>query len=158
VANFSSDIQDCEVYAILLKQIAKEEISDNEFQEILVENDFSKRAEKVIEWAKRILETDQSIFVTPEDIISGNPRLNLAFAATLFHARPALGPSDKEMQYLEEQKQSLQTQAQELQNENESLKQEISMLRDLVAKQKNQNYRIIRNAFARKRSFKRKHC
>lgn len=106
--NFQTDIADCEAYAYLLKQIAKE-IPESEINAILAETDPIVRATKLIEAAKKILSADQSVFVSPEDIVNvsiiflhlsnllfqPNPRLNLAFTATLFNSRPALGPSEE---------------------------------------------------------------
>jgi len=37
-------------------------------------------------------------FVTPKEIVSGNPRLNLAFVATLFTEYPQIGPTEEEKQ------------------------------------------------------------
>jgi hypothetical protein len=43
-----------------------------------------KIAESVLEGAKQI---GVKSFLTPEDFLKGNPKLNLGFAAQLFHAR-----------------------------------------------------------------------
>ena len=51
----------------------------------------------------RVLGPDESIFVTPKDIVNPNPRLNLAFAATLFNAFPDIGPSKEEISTMEEE-------------------------------------------------------
>eukprot|EP01114_Cavostelium_apophysatum_P008651 TRINITY_DN2129_c0_g1_i2.p1 TRINITY_DN2129_c0_g1~~TRINITY_DN2129_c0_g1_i2.p1 ORF type:complete len:551 (+),score=200.35 TRINITY_DN2129_c0_g1_i2:48-1655(+) len=121
VKNFAGDIQDCESYAILLRQIAHKDVSEEDINQIMNESDLHKRAEKLIECAKRIIDPSQSIFVTPEDIVNGNPRLNLAFAATLFHSHPALGPSEEELQAIESQKASLLAQAEGLTKEKQDL-------------------------------------
>ena len=34
------------------------------------------------------------VFVSPDDVVSGNPKLNIAFVANLFNMYPALEPVD----------------------------------------------------------------
>lgn len=53
----------------------------------LQEKDDLKRAENMLQQADRL---DCRQFVTPADVVSGNPKLNLAFVANLFNKYPAL--------------------------------------------------------------------
>lgn len=46
-----------------------------------------KRAEAMLQQAERL---GCRQFVTPADVVSGNPKLNLAFVANLFNKYPAL--------------------------------------------------------------------
>lgn len=51
------------------------------------EKDDLKRAEAMLQQADRL---GCRQFVTPADVVSGNPKLNLAFVANLFNKYPAL--------------------------------------------------------------------
>lgn len=92
VNNFSSDIKDSENYVTLLKQIApaKFGITDNANRE----KDHSKRAELMLRDADKM---ECRRFVKPSDIVSGNPKLNLAFVANLFNNFPALDFEEEEI-------------------------------------------------------------
>jgi len=81
----------------------------------MAETDLTKRAELLIEVARRVIGPDQSMFVSPTDIVSGNPRLNLAFTATLFNSHPALGPSEEDLQAIASSKEKLEQEASALQ-------------------------------------------
>jgi len=96
VGNFSGDIKDSENYTVLLNQIAPNSCSRGP----LNEPDQTKRAEQVLQNADKI---DCRKFVTPKDIVKGNPKLNLAFVANLFNTHPGLEPlSEEEKAALEE--------------------------------------------------------
>src|SRR3989338_11543892 len=91
VMNFSRDIQDSEAYAVLLGQVAAADgITPAMVQAVLSETDMLKRAELICAYAESI---GCLRFVRPYDIADGNPRLNLAFVATLFAKYPGVGPS-----------------------------------------------------------------
>lgn len=90
VTNFSEDIKDAECYAVLLSSIAPKDISSNDFDKAFNEKNFLTRADMVLEWAERL---ECRKFVTAQDIVDGNPRLNLAFVACLFQKYPDIGPS-----------------------------------------------------------------
>ncbi|RVE63685.1 hypothetical protein OJAV_G00138460 [Oryzias javanicus] len=92
INNFSSDIKDSRAYFHLLNQISpkgKEEgqpcidINMAGFNE----KDDVKRAEAMLQQADRL---GCRQFVTPADVVNGNPKLNLAFVANLFNKYPAL--------------------------------------------------------------------
>ncbi|XP_018412211.1 PREDICTED: plastin-3 isoform X2 [Nanorana parkeri] len=92
INNFSSDIKDSRAYFHLLNQIAPK--GQKEGQEKIdinmcgfSEKDDLKRAEHMLQQADRL---GCRQFVTPADVVSGNPKLNLAFVANLFNKYPAL--------------------------------------------------------------------
>ncbi|XP_072519492.1 plastin-3 isoform X1 [Salminus brasiliensis] len=92
INNFSSDIKDSRAYFHLLNQIAPKGLKENE-ERIDInmagfnEKDDLKRAEAMLVQADRL---GCRQFVTPADVVSGNPKLNLAFVANLFNKYPAL--------------------------------------------------------------------
>uniref|UniRef100_H0XCW5 Plastin-3 n=1 Tax=Otolemur garnettii TaxID=30611 RepID=H0XCW5_OTOGA len=92
INNFSADIKDSKAYFHLLNQIAPKgqkegepriDISMSGFNE----TDDLKRAESMLQQADKL---GCRQFVTPADVVSGNPKLNLAFVANLFNKYPAL--------------------------------------------------------------------
>ncbi|KAF8882354.1 calponin homology domain-containing protein [Mucidula mucida] len=85
VNNFSRDVKDGENYTILLNQLKPAECSRAPLQT----SDLRTRAEQVLENAERI---GCRKYLTPSSLISGNPRLNLAFVANLFNTHPGLEP------------------------------------------------------------------
>lgn len=54
---------------------------------VIQERDDLKRAEAMLQQADRL---GCRQFVTPTDVVSGSPKLNLAFVANLFNKYPAL--------------------------------------------------------------------
>ncbi|XP_072230791.1 plastin-3 [Leuresthes tenuis] len=92
INNFSSDIKDSRAYFHLLNQISPKG-TDEDQPRIDInmagfsEKDDMKRAEAMLQQADRL---GCRQFVTPADVISGNPKLNLAFVANLFNKYPAL--------------------------------------------------------------------
>lgn len=89
VNNFSQDIADGENYTVLLNQIKPEYCSRDPLQE----NDLLKRAELVLQNAEKI---GCRKYLTPKAMVSGNPKLNLAFVAHLFNTHPGLEPLTEE--------------------------------------------------------------
>mmetsp|Transcript_13920 Transcript_13920/g.15375 ORF Transcript_13920/g.15375 Transcript_13920/m.15375 type:complete len:728 (-) Transcript_13920:42-2225(-) len=87
VKNFSNDIKDGENYLVLLNAIAPNVVPEGAHRE----PDPRKRAEMVCKYAKDL---DCGKFVTPEDILAGNDKLNLAFTAYLFNKHPGLEVED----------------------------------------------------------------
>ncbi|XP_053130255.1 plastin-3 isoform X2 [Hemicordylus capensis] len=92
INNFSSEIKDSRAYYHLLNQIAPKGQKEGEPQiDISMsgfnEKDDLKRAECMLQQADRL---GCRQFVTPTDVVSGNPKLNLAFVANLFNKYPAL--------------------------------------------------------------------
>uniref|UniRef100_A0A672JKA7 Plastin-3 n=1 Tax=Salarias fasciatus TaxID=181472 RepID=A0A672JKA7_SALFA len=109
ISNFSTDIkwisvdfsfisQDSKAYFHLLNQIAPKGKEENEpYIDInmsgINERDDLKRAEAMLQQADRL---GCRQFVTPADVVSGNPKLNLAFVANLFNKYPALTKPENE--------------------------------------------------------------
>ena len=54
---------------------------------VLQERDLNRRAELMLQQAARL---DCRQFVSPQDVTSGNSKLNMAFVANLFNSHPAL--------------------------------------------------------------------
>ncbi|TBU07741.1 hypothetical protein CWI39_0277p0020 [Hamiltosporidium magnivora] len=80
--NFSTDIKDSKIYLILMKQIAPDLVSDEDFMCAWSESDDLKRAEKALIIAEKL---ECRKFVSARDIIAGDSRLNFLFVATLFN-------------------------------------------------------------------------
>jgi len=83
--NFTNDINDSEVYSYLLNQIAPNDAGVT--LEALRENNPLTRAEIMLQQANKL---GCRSFVTPEDVVNGIYKLNLAFVANLFNNHPAL--------------------------------------------------------------------
>ncbi|NWJ04415.1 PLSI protein, partial [Crypturellus undulatus] len=96
INNFSQDIKDSRAYYHLLNQIAPK---GDDFKEVPIKIDFSgfnekndlKRAEYMLQQAEKL---GCRQFVTPADVVAGNPKLNMAFVANLFNTYPALHKPD----------------------------------------------------------------
>ncbi|KTW30050.1 fimbrin [Pneumocystis jirovecii RU7] len=95
VSNFSADVSDGENYTILLNQLNPGECSREPLQII----DLLERAEKILSLAEKI---DCRKYLTPSALVSGNPKLNLAFVAHLFNTYPGLEPLQEEFPKIEE--------------------------------------------------------
>ncbi|GAM19863.1 hypothetical protein SAMD00019534_030380 [Acytostelium subglobosum LB1] len=78
VSNFASDIRDSEVYIILFNQLAPKTCT----LDALNEPDLSKRATMFLESAAKI---QCRKFITTDDIVNANGRLNIAFIAYVFN-------------------------------------------------------------------------
>uniref|UniRef100_A0A8C2HNE2 Plastin-3 n=1 Tax=Cyprinus carpio TaxID=7962 RepID=A0A8C2HNE2_CYPCA len=92
INNFSHDIKDSMAYFHLLNQIAPKGQKEGEDcididMSGFSEQDDLKRAECMLLQADRL---GCRQFVTSTDVVSGNPKLNLAFVANLFSKYPAL--------------------------------------------------------------------
>ena len=92
ITNFSGDVKDSEKYTILLHQLNKN-LCD---KSALDEPDKKKRAKKVIENSKKL---GAESYITPEDIVAGNSKLNTLFVASIFNAYPGLEPATDEEKY-----------------------------------------------------------
>ncbi|KAF8503137.1 Ca2+-binding actin-bundling protein [Gautieria morchelliformis] len=87
VNNFSKDVNDGENYTVLLNQLKPEQCSRAPLQT----RDLRQRAEQVLRNADSI---GCRKYLTVPSLLSGNPRLNLAFVANLFNTHPGLEPLD----------------------------------------------------------------
>ncbi|XP_050164064.1 plastin-1 isoform X1 [Myiozetetes cayanensis] len=96
ISNFSQDIKDSRAYYHLLNQIAPK---GDDIDQLPIQIDFSgfqdkndlRRAEHMLQQADKL---GCRQFVTPADVVAGNPKLNLAFVANLFNTYPALHKPD----------------------------------------------------------------
>ena len=89
VNNFSKDVKDGENYTVLLNQLKPDQCS----LAPLKTADLRTRAEQVLTNAGNI---GCRKYLTPSSLLSGNPRLNLAFVANLFNTHPGLEPLDEQ--------------------------------------------------------------
>ncbi|KAH8083317.1 fimbrin [Cristinia sonorae] len=89
VNNFSRDVSDGENYTVLLNQLQPQHCSRAPLQT----RDVRQRAEEVLQNAAAI---GCRKYLTPASLVSGNPRLNLAFVANLFNNYPGLEPLDEQ--------------------------------------------------------------
>ncbi|KAG0697897.1 calponin homology domain-containing protein [Suillus ampliporus] len=82
VNNFSRDVSDGENYTVLLNQLKPDQCSLAPSPN------------------QRVLQNAEAIgcrkYLTPSSLVSGNPRLNLAFVANLFNTWPGLEPLDEQ--------------------------------------------------------------
>ena len=85
ITNFSGDVKDSEKYTILLNQLNKN-LCD---KSALNDSDLKKRAKKVIDNSKKL---GAESYITPDDIVAGNSKLNTLFVASIFNAYPGLDP------------------------------------------------------------------
>ena len=92
IKNFSGDVKDSEKYTILLNQLNKS-LCD---KSALNESDLKKRAKKVIDNSKKL---GAESYITPDDIVAGNNKLNTLFVASIFNAYPGLDPPTEEEKY-----------------------------------------------------------
>lgn len=81
--DFDSSLKDSVIYCHLLNQLAPERCTLSP----LDEEDLFLRAKKVLTVAEPI---GCRKYLTPHELVKGNPRLNLAFMANLFHTIPGL--------------------------------------------------------------------
>ncbi|KAM4771997.1 plastin-1 [Rhinophrynus dorsalis] len=86
ITNFSRDIKDSRAYFHLLREIAPKESVFIDFSGFHETNDL-KRANFMLMEADKL---GCRQFVTPSDVVAGNPKLNLAFVANLFNMYPGL--------------------------------------------------------------------
>ena len=88
VNNFSKDVMDGENYTVLLNQLKPEECSRAPLQT----RDIKQRAEEVLQNAVYI---GCRKYLTPSSLLSGNPRLDLAFVANIFNTWSGLAPLEE---------------------------------------------------------------
>lgn len=94
IDNFSSHVKDSEAYAIVMEQVAPNNLKKTVAKETVTSKTGGvKRAAAAIENAQAL---GCKPFVKPKDIASGNPKLNLAFVADLFNHCPGLEQLDEE--------------------------------------------------------------
>lgn len=96
--NFQSDINDSEIYSHLIKQIAPKDAGVT--LEALMESNTLTRAEKMLQQADKL---DCRSFVTPNDVVNGVYKLNLAFVANMFNKYPALDKPENDLEEIVEE-------------------------------------------------------
>ncbi|KAG0373050.1 hypothetical protein BGX24_012238 [Mortierella sp. AD032] len=84
----TSDVKDGENYTVLLNQLAPDLCS----RAPLRENDLFSRAEQVLQNAEKL---NCRKYLSPQSLVAGNPKLNLAFVANLFNTHPGLDPLEE---------------------------------------------------------------
>jgi plastin-3 len=89
ISNFSGDIKDSVAYIYLLQQIAPREAGVTTHAEN--EPELEERAERMLQESDKI---GCRQFVSAKDVVSGNPKLNLAFVANLFNMYPGLDKAE----------------------------------------------------------------
>lgn len=94
--NFTSDVKDSVIYTHLLQQIQPE--GTNLSTEALYETNLTKRAELMLRQADIL---GCRAFVTPEDVVQGVYKLNVAFVANLFNNHPGLDSKEVEIPLIE---------------------------------------------------------
>ncbi|KAI4166712.1 MAG: hypothetical protein LQ343_007818 [Gyalolechia ehrenbergii] len=96
VTNFSSDVKEGDNYTVLLNQLAPDLCSRSPLQN----RDLLQRAEQVLQNADKL---SCRKFLSPQSLVAGNPKLNLAFVANLFNTHPGLDPiTDEEKAQVED--------------------------------------------------------
>eukprot|EP01134_Creolimax_fragrantissima_P002997 CFRG2997T1 len=130
ITNFSSDIKDGTAYLYLLHQLAPEVVSLTDDQA-----EPKKRYETIVSSIEKIgLEK----LIGPDDIASGNPRLNMGFLAALFEARPGLHismPNDSQIIRMQLAQQELEQEVIQLKSVIASLEtQQINMEESTAAR------------------------
>jgi hypothetical protein len=106
MTNFTNDVMDSEIYVTLLNHLAPDECS----KEILKKTELPARAEALLESAELL---GCRRFVTANDIVSGNYKLNMAFVANLFDKaamfeRAAAKQREKQLQSMQQTQQAQQ--------------------------------------------------
>ncbi|EGT32888.1 hypothetical protein CAEBREN_08893 [Caenorhabditis brenneri] len=91
--NFTSDVADSEVYTHLLYQIAAPEHGVT--LEPLNTRDVLERADRMLKEAEKL---DSREFISAQDVVGGNHKLNMAFVANLFNKHPNLPGPDPEVE------------------------------------------------------------
>jgi len=91
VANFGTDVSDSENYLILLNRLDPHKCP----MHAINETDLNKRAELMLQNAGHL---GCRKFVSPQDVVHGNTKLNLAFAANLFNKYVGIENTEQDLQ------------------------------------------------------------
>lgn len=118
VSNFAKDVKDSSAYIRLMHRMAPDICT----LEALNEPDLLKRAEMMLSSAELL---GCRTFVTPEDVVAGNEKLNLAFVASMFHKHTGMLPIAEEM---EEENQTLQDENANLRETIEALERKVKYI------------------------------
>jgi plastin-1 len=90
ISNFSNDVKDGECYTLLLHQIDPSQCDLAALQVA----DHLQRAERVIANSRKL---GVDTYVTPQNIVTGNQKLNIIFAAAIFNNNPGLYATEQEL-------------------------------------------------------------
>lgn len=93
IHNFTKDVSDSEIYTHLLYQIAPK--GADVTNEALYIRDLLQKAELMLQQADKL---GCRCFLTPQDVVSGIYKLNVAFVANLFNRFPALDLPEEPIQ------------------------------------------------------------
>ncbi|XP_053205055.1 plastin-1-like [Panonychus citri] len=96
INNFTGDIKDSVVYTHLIKQIAPRGIPIS--MEALMEPNQTDRAEIMLKQADKL---GCRSFLTPNDVVEGVYKLNVAFVANLFNTHPCLDKPDEPLELVD---------------------------------------------------------
>ncbi|XP_015782062.1 plastin-2 [Tetranychus urticae] len=96
INNFTGDIKDSVVYTHLIKQIAPRGIPVS--MEALMEPNQVDRAEIMLKQADKL---GCRSFLTPNDVVEGVYKLNVAFVANLFNTHPCLDKPDEPLELVD---------------------------------------------------------
>jgi regulator of replication initiation timing len=121
VMNFGGDLKDGEVLIRLLHQLAPNECS----LDLLNITDPLERAKRILAIAEKL---GCRKFITEEDIIKGNGRLNVAFLATLFTAYPDMGEKSR-VRALEAEVSALNSEVQTLKVDLDGSRRQVQVMR-----------------------------
>lgn len=129
VTNWGKDLQDSVLYGVLLAQLEPSKISKDERDRAIAIPDLLNRAEVVLQFADRL---GCRKFVTPKEIVNANPRLNLAFVATLFNSYPQMGPTEEELKVnsLQERLGSTEERLERVTREKDGLTEQLRRLKE----------------------------
>lgn len=100
--NFSSDLQDSEIYATVLPQLDESSTGEQCRRALAIPVGEGKQKDRAAleERAAEVIDAARAMgakpFVQPRDIADGNPKLNLAFVASMFNTRHGLEQPDEE--------------------------------------------------------------
>lgn len=125
--NFTRDIMDSRIYLLLLKQIAPEIIDLDDVMSGWIEFDLTKRAEIVLQLADKL---ECNKFVTPQDIISGDHRLNFLFCQTLMNKYPGMESPVPNVDELKSRLKQYEEDIKKLNQKMKSLSDEIEQTRE----------------------------
>ncbi|KAM0675923.1 hypothetical protein GVAV_000701 [Gurleya vavrai] len=135
--NFSKDIVNSKIYLLLMKQIAGDIVSFEDVIKAWIETDLLKRAEHVITIAERI---NCKEFVTAQDIVKGDHRLNFLFCQTLMNKYAGMESKTVDIDILKEQRKEFEETICKLMEKTKALTEEINKKneceKELVSKEK----------------------
>jgi hypothetical protein len=136
IRNFAQDVSDAKKYITLLSNICPQSPERSQFLEQSYRSN-EDRVKAVLKFAEHI---HCRQFVTAEDILRGNQRLNLAFTAGLFNKFIGIElPSDQEIRTLYDENEKLKLKCESLQQSLRVKEEKIQDLSNKVEKERIQS-------------------